>query len=105
MNERIIELRKILGLTQAEFSSKIGIARTTLTGIELGKAKLNERTLISIVSVFNVNAEWLKTGIGEIFNSNSNYEKFIELYESLNPVLKDFLFNIANDLLDIQDKL
>jgi transcriptional regulator with XRE-family HTH domain len=105
LNERLIELRKTLGLTQKEFADKIGIARTTLTGFELGKNIPTERTLISIVSVFGVNIEWLKTGEGDMFFSNSNFEKFIKIYNSLNPVLQEFLTNTAIGLLDIQDLL
>lgn len=105
MNERILELRKILGLTQLEFAKKIGIARSTLAGIELNKAEITERTILVIVSVFGVNIEWIKQGKGEIFNVSSNYQKFIEIYKSLNPIFQEFLTNTAISLLDVQDKL
>ena len=36
MNERIKELRKALGLTQAEFGERIGVKPNTITNYESG---------------------------------------------------------------------
>lgn len=66
--ERIKTLRKILNLTQDEVGKKIGVTRSALSNIEKGNRNLTEQMLISICREFNVNEEWLRTGIGEMFN-------------------------------------
>ncbi|MBQ8052176.1 MAG: helix-turn-helix transcriptional regulator [Lachnospiraceae bacterium] len=37
MRERIVELRKILGLTQQQFGDKLGIKRGTVANYEVGR--------------------------------------------------------------------
>lgn len=106
MNSRIKELRNLLGLTQTEFGNKIGIKTSSLSDMERSQARVTQRTIISICSVFNVNENWLKTGEGEIFNRmDKNYEEFFSIFKNLTPVLQDFLIKVANDLLDTQTKL
>lgn len=106
MNTRIKEIREILKLTQDEFSSNIGLKRSSLSDIERGGAPITERTIIAICSKFNVNEEWLKTGKGEMFNIiDKKYDEFFSVYNSLNPVLQDFLISSAQALLDAQNKL
>ena len=106
MNERILILRKTLDLTQEEFSSKIGIERSTLSGIENYNATITERTILLICSVFKVNRNWLETGEGEMFEDfNPIYDEFFKIYNSLKTPLQDFLLDVAISLLDTQDKL
>ena len=106
MNERILLLRKTLNLSQLEFSNKIGIKRSTLSGFENNTATITDRTIISICNVFNVNENWLRTGEGDMFMAiNPNFDNFMSIFDSLNPVLQDFLYNVANELLKAQDNL
>lgn len=72
MNERIKTLRKSLGLTQEEFSIKIGLSRNFIAQIESGTKTPSERTLKDICRIFNVNYIWLTTGIGEIEAETDN---------------------------------
>jgi transcriptional regulator with XRE-family HTH domain len=62
MNERLKELRKILGLTQQELADKIGVKRNTIATYESGKADPSSRTLADICEKFDVREEWLRTG-------------------------------------------
>lgn len=75
VNERIKELRSRLGLTQEEFSSKIGLSRNFIAQIETGTKKPSERTIFDICEKFNVNGDWLRTGNGEMFVELSKDEQ------------------------------
>ena len=75
MNERIKELRSRLGLTQEEFSSKIGLSRNFIAQIETGTKKPSERTIFDICEKFNVNQDWLRSGNGEMFVELSKDEQ------------------------------
>ena len=106
MNERIIELRKALGLSQSEFGEKLGMARTSISSIEVKKTIVTDRTIISICTIYNVNEEWLRTGVGEMFNTiDKHYDEFFETFKNLNPVLQDYIIKCSENLLDAQNKL
>lgn len=64
MNERIKYLRKLLGLSQADFAYKIGVNASTIYGwehdVKIPEAKLNE-----ICRAFKINKNWLITGKGD----------------------------------------
>ncbi len=65
MNKRIKEIRKMLDMTQAEFSSKIGLSRNFIAQIETGAKMPSDRTISDICREFNINKDWLLTGKGE----------------------------------------
>lgn len=105
MNTRIKELRLALKLKQKEFGHIIGL-RSSISEIENGSAPITERTIIAICSKFNVNENWLRNGIGEMFvNEDKKFKEFFEIYKTLATPLQDFLIQIGNNLLDLQNKL
>lgn len=67
MEERLKQLRKVLGLNQQEFAEKINLGQSTWAMIEVGKRALNDRHILLICSIFNVNEEWLRSGEGDMF--------------------------------------
>lgn len=67
MNERFKQIRKALGMTQDEFSSKISLSRNFIAQIESGTKTPSDRTVSDVCREFNVNEEWLRTGNGEMF--------------------------------------
>lgn len=67
MNERIKKLRKVLDLTQQEFADKIGMKQNTIATYEMGRSIPSDQTIRSIHREFGVSEEWLKNGIGEMF--------------------------------------
>lgn len=68
MNERIKELRKTLKLTQQEFADRLSLKRNTIATYEMGKATPSDRTVNDICDKYNVNEDWLRNGIGDMFN-------------------------------------
>lgn len=67
MNERLRKLRKTLDLTQQEFADKLGLKRNTVGQYEIGRNPPIDAVIISICREFNVNEEWLRDGVGEMF--------------------------------------
>lgn len=78
MGEHIKELRKALGLTQQEFSDKLGIARNNIAGYETGKRSPSDAAISLICREFNVNETWLRTGEGEMFVPISRDEQIVD---------------------------
>ena len=67
IGSRIIELRKALGLTQAEFAARLKLHTNTVSKWELSKVKIQDYSLLLLELVFEVNPDWLKHGQGNIF--------------------------------------
>ncbi len=67
IGERILRLRKYLGLTQAGFAEELKVNRSHIGHIE-NKTGTPSEMLISLISLkFGVSVSWLKTGQGEMF--------------------------------------
>jgi len=106
LNERIKELRKNLGLTQAEFGRRIGIVQGHLTGIESGKKSVTQKTLKVICATYGVSEEWLKTGNGEIFvqSPDKRAKRLIRFFNELSSEFQDYMLMQLQSLLDLQKK-
>lgn len=79
MNERIKQLRKMLGLTQDDFSARIGLSRNFIAQIETGSKFPSDRTVSDICREFDVNEVWLRNGVGEVFVQKTKEEQLGEL--------------------------
>jgi len=87
LNERIKELRKVLGLSREEFANKLGLkSRGKIENIELGRTSPDEPFLDLICKTYNINPKWLRTGRGEMF---------IEL--SKDEQIEDFIGELLSD--------
>lgn len=73
LGERIHTLRKALGLTMEEFGKKIGMSKSSVSGIENEKNGASERTIRLICSTWGVDYYWLTRGEGEMFLDSTDY--------------------------------
>lgn len=86
--ERVKELRKQMGLTQAELGVVLGLGQKSTSMIEQGVTTLNQNQLKTLSDLFNVSIDYLVTGKEKTF-SNDDFEllKMIHadtsLYQSL----------------------
>jgi len=59
-NERLIELRRHLRLTQAKMAEKIRVTRSYYSLLETGAKPIVEKTLARLQETLNVNPAWMK---------------------------------------------
>ena len=83
MNQRIKELRKILGLSQEEFAAQLGLTRGAITNIEHNKTEPKPLLVQLICKEFKVNEIWLRTGVGEPFQKKERAQEMTELFADL----------------------
>ena len=104
MKNRIKLLRKDLKLTQNEFGDAIKVSNSNISNIENGSVNLTDRNIYEICSKFNVNKDWLKHGIGDVYidlNKEDEIKNIInEFIDDNNAVKKDIL----NSLLKVHDE-
>ena len=122
MNERIKELRKRLNLTQQQFADRIGIKRNTIANYEIGRNDPVDSVVVLICKEFNVNREWLVSGVGEMFAPDAGnelealakkygysaavavlVEKLVSLPPERQAVVTDFLIEFASGIQSMKD--
>ncbi len=94
VNERFKLIRKRLAMTQEQLAARLGVGKAALSMIETGKAGLSSRNLNILVQEFNVNAEWVETGEGEMFSAEPNLNKFLHRTDSTVPLQSVPLYSI-----------
>ncbi|MCL2557422.1 MAG: helix-turn-helix transcriptional regulator [Treponema sp.] len=107
VNERIKQVRASVGIPQREFASRVFISQSTFGEIETGVRRVNERIIQLISTRFNVSREWLKTGAGEMFQSerpDMQLERLIDIYRQLEKPLQDYLLEQSEALLKLHDE-
>lgn len=75
MKERLAEVRKHAGLSQAEMAEQLGLSRNFISLMENGNRIPSDRTVSDICREFGVNRVWLETGVGEPFQQKDKREE------------------------------
>ena len=100
MKDRIIEVRKLLGLSQKEFGFNLGCSRDKISNIELQRAVIDDIFLTHVCAIYHVNKQWLETGTGEIWEDESDdTSSIIVKYDNLPPISKA----LVSCLLDMSE--
>ncbi len=94
INKRLRMIRKELNITQEQLAMKLGIGKSALSMIETGRAALSERNKHIILQELNVNATWLETGRGPMFNEHRPQEVFLRATDRPMPMQSVPLYNI-----------
>ena len=111
MARRFAEIRLNLEgkITQEKFAEGLKIKRSTVSNLESGKKSLSGRNIKTVCEVYNVNEEWLRYGIGEMFNSppalddeakyTEQAKRLLKYHEQLSPKAQDMLIEYAEKIL------
>ncbi len=117
MNERLKKIRLENGMSQEEFGKKIGIeSRAHISALEKGNRNITDRIVNDVCREFDINEDWLRTGIGnmkkEIPNKLAFYlgqieggddefiRDLIEIYMELDPDSKKALRVLAEKMVE-----
>lgn len=103
MNERLKEIRKSMHMTQEIFAKSIGISRSNLTNIELGKIQLTDRLIKTICSVHNINENWLRYGNENMHNELTSDDELSLLIGSLYADNDEFKKKVIKTMLNMND--
>lgn len=69
--DRLVKARENLGFNQANFSEKIDLAAQSLARYEKNKVNPSMEFVAKLTDMFNINSNWLLTGKGEMFISET----------------------------------
>ncbi|GHU27234.1 hypothetical protein FACS1894164_19260 [Spirochaetia bacterium] len=106
-SERLVQLRKNMGMTQEQFVERIGLTRQAISAVERGIAPLTEQNIILICSCFGVSEKWLRTGEGDMFSPLRKPidQKITESFEQLDPDLQENALAYIDFLLKNQKEI
>jgi DNA-binding XRE family transcriptional regulator len=97
---RFKDFRMTTHLNQEEFGKKVGLARTTISNVEVDKYTINVQNLIMLILAFpKLNIMWLLLGTGTMLSiSNTEDMKIDFLTELLRE--KDARIKTLEELLE-----
>lgn len=72
MEERLLQVRKKLEMTQDELGNKLGVTGAQISRIEKKERKLTNRMAMDICREFQVSYDWLVYGDGDMFDYSDN---------------------------------
>lgn len=105
MNKRIKEIRQNAGMTQREFADRIGVSRNTIAAYETNARVPIDAIIVSICREFNVNEDWLRTGLGNMY---AEVNPDIQLSKALGSLLREeagsFKKQLILSLLELNQK-
>lgn len=108
MPSRIKAVRVALKLSQREFGEKLGVSRDVISNIEYARVAPKELLLRHICQLYKVNERWLKTGEGEMFDSNveddRRLDEAISIFKSLRPEFQEYALEQLRKLAELQEK-
>jgi len=88
-----------------EFSKRIFISQSLYADIEIGNVEPKERYINLISSQFGANLNWIKTGLGEMWNPDPpdmRLEYIIDIFKKFDPQLQDVVLSHLKNLLELQ---
>ena len=112
--ERVLEIRKALGLTMDKFGEKLGVQKSAISKVEKDKVNLSDQMVRAICREYNVNYDWLMDEDGDMFSDLpqtvldelwvqyelDDLDRFIvELYVGLPKNVRDGIKAKANELI------
>lgn len=119
MNERIKQIRKDHGLSQAEFGKRLGISDAAVSKIESGKNTPAETTIKLICREFRIEYQWLMYGTGPMSSHDTTVEDLVDKHmkdesEFTKSIMKAFaklpdnewttLMKLVNEINEMREK-
>lgn len=121
IGERIRLVRKETGLNQTDFGEKVGLRQSSLGQIESGVRNATDRTILLICQKYSVREEWLRDGIGKMFDMDNTiitqlsdeydldgFEKamiegFLKMRPEERKVIKSYVRNLVDEIMTNED--
>ena len=98
IGQRIISVRKKLGLNQGQAGVKAGLSQTVMSSIERGEGGATLDNLHALITAFNINPIWLLLGQGPVFLHEAiqphvlhSLQKTVDMLASDSPALKELI--------------
>lgn len=96
MNERLKIIRKEQKLSQKAFAESLNLSENFVYMIEKSERVPSDRTIKDVCRLYNVNEEWLRTGVGDPYQERTRNQQIADF---LNDVMEADANNIKKRLI------
>ena len=86
---RLKQIRKLINKSQKELADELSLTKQAISNIETEKCLPSISLLDKLLVKYNININYVISGVGEAFNSNSNSYK--EIRKTLMKEVEKFL--------------
>jgi transcriptional regulator with XRE-family HTH domain len=106
MCERIRQIRKTLGFSQARFGQNIGLSQGHVGALETNVRRINERLIRMLCLAYRVNEVWFRTGEGDMWEPGKDprMERIWQNFKKLDPFLQECVMQHIDMLASFQEK-
>ena len=104
VNERVKEIRKHECLTLEKFGERLGVGKVAISLIENGKNSVTSQMCKLICREFNVNEEWLRDGVGEMFVKRDKLQIISEFAADMIKEPESFKTRLFESLAKLDEK-
>ena len=104
MNERIVELRKALGLKQNAFADELGFSKSNIKSYEYGRRNPSDAFIKLICEKYGVNEIWLRTGDGDMFLPQDREAEVADIAVALAKGQDDFKIKLASIIANFSEE-
>lgn len=103
IGERLAEVRKDNGWTQAELAERLAVSKYTISSYETEKTEPDDETKIKIARLFNISIDYFVGLINEPFSYDRGVSVML-LPENLPPMMREQVADYAAYLSDREEK-
>jgi len=107
INDRLIDVRKALGITQRDFCKGIYVSQSYYAQVEGGIRPVNKRIIALVCSQYGVKKEYLLTGKGKMFSealADIQLKQLLDVFDELEPPFKDYIVSQIKQLVEAINK-
>ena len=95
--KRLIEARKVSGLSQTQVARMVGLSiASSFSDIETGKNPLSVQRLIDLCEIYGVSIEWVLTGVNPYFDPQQIIEATGRMNEDMDKIMNLLSMKAAN---------
>lgn len=110
--QRIKQFAGINKLNETELAKKVGIAQRTVNNYMNGKRKISFDFIIKIVTIFDLDANWLITGEGEMYKKEMesisafyDHDKYIKILEDSIFTKKKYIEKLEQEIRTLKPEI
>lgn len=97
VNDRIVQIMRSNGFNKNSFAKLLGMSQPAIRQIENNENLPSLKMILGIIQVFpSISAEWLLTGKGDMFRSESTTDPLNELLLSQQRTIENLSETIKN---------
>lgn len=104
IHSRIVQIIRDQQITKTEFAKRLNLSQAFISQICSGAAAPSDRTISDICREFQINADWLRLGVGEMHSDSTQVQKLNHFFGKVLATAPDARSAFVAALDDLPDE-